>query len=143
MLHISKVKPMFTNLVTTGDRFEKDLTSNGIILAYKGDLKPWQTVTAIGSAVRDIKVGDKVMIDFANYLVRKYSKDSIQNDMDNNPKVRYDLHWVTVDDDEGRPQEWLLLSDRDIQYVFEGGGERRPDNTGDETRVHRVNRKIP
>ena len=71
---------MFTNIITTGDRFEKDFTQGGLIVAKQGDLKVWQKVIAIGSSVRDISVGDMVMINIANYAVKKYSKDSIQND---------------------------------------------------------------
>ena len=120
MLHIKKIKPLFTSIVTTGDRFEKDFTQGGLIVAKKGDLKVWQKVIAIGSSVRDIKVGDMVMINIANYEVRKYSKDSIQNDLDNNPKIRYNFNWVTIDDNDGNPMDCLLLNDRDILYSFEG-----------------------
>lgn len=120
MLHIKKVKPLFTNIVTTADKFEKDLTDNGLIIAKSGDLKLWQTVVAVGTTVRDIAVGDKVMINVANYAVRKYSKDSIQNDMDNNPTVTYQFNWITMDDEDGNPKDYLLLTDRDIQYVFKG-----------------------
>lgn len=120
MLHIKKIKPLFTNIVTTGDRFEKDFTQGGLIVAKKGDLKVWQKVIAIGSSVRDISVGDMVMINIANYEVRKYSKDSIQNDLDNNPKIRYNFNWVTIDDNDGNPMDCLLLNDRDILYSFEG-----------------------
>lgn len=120
MLHIKKITPLFTGIVTTGNRFEKDYKSNGIIIAKKGTLKSWQKVLAVGSTVRDIKVGDMVMIDASNYAVRRYSKDSIQNDMDNNPTLQYKFNWVTIDDENGNPQECLLLNDRDIQYIFEG-----------------------
>lgn len=120
MLHIKKIKPMFTNIITTGDRFEKDFTQGGLIVAKQGDLKVWQKVIAIGSSVRDINVGDMVMINIANYAVRKYSKDSIQNDLDNNPKIRYNLNWVTMDDEDGNSTDCLLLNDRDVLYSFEG-----------------------
>lgn len=120
MLHIKKIKPMFTNIITTGDRFEKDFTQGGLIVAKQGDLKVWQKVIAIGSSVRDINVGDMVMINIDNYAVRKYSKDSIQNDLDNNPKVRYNLNWVTMDDENGNSMDCLLLNDRDVLYSFEG-----------------------
>lgn len=126
MLHIKKVYPTFTHILTTGDKFEKDCTQNGIIVANKGDLKLWQTVLSVGSTVRDIKVGDKVMIDISNYIVRKYSKDSVQNDMDNNPRVRFNFNWVTIDDEKGNPQECLMLDERDVMYVFEGEEKDEP-----------------
>ena len=123
MLHIKKIKPMFTNIITTGDRFEKDFPQRGLIVAKKGDLKVWQEVIAIGDMVKGINVGDKVMINIANYAVRKYSKDSIQNDLDNNPKLRYNLNWVSMDDENGNQMDCLLLNDRDILYTFEGEEE--------------------
>ena len=120
MLHIKKIKPLFTSIITTGDKYEKDVREQGIITARKGDLKLYQKVIAIGSSVRDIAVGDMVMINAANYAVRKYDKNSIQNDLDNNPTVSFNFNWVTIDDEEGTPMECLLLNDRDIIFVFEG-----------------------
>lgn len=120
MLHIKSVKPLFTNIVTTAERFSEDLVDGGIIVARKGDLKLWQEVVAVGSTVRDIHVGDKVMIDCSHYAVKKYSKDSLQNDMDNNPVIDYKFNWVTIDNEKGEPEDHLLLVDRDVLYVFEG-----------------------
>ena len=120
MLHIKKIKPLFTSIVTTGNHFEKDMIEGSLIVAKKGDLKLWQKVVAVGSSVRDIKPGDMVMINADHYAVKRYSKDSIQNDLDNNPSLGYHFNWVTIDNEEGEPQECLLLNDRDILYVFEG-----------------------
>lgn len=126
MLHIKKIKPLFTSVITTGDKFEEDMLEGSFIVAKKGDMKLWQKVIAIGSSVRDINVGDMVMINAENFVVKKYSKDSIQNDMDNNPILSYKFNWVNIDDENGNTQECLLLDNRDILYVFEG--EERPDN---------------
>ena len=120
MLHIKKVKPLFNSLITTGDKFEKDQRENGLITAKKGDLKLWQKVVAVGSVVRDIEVGDMVMINPYNYAVKKYDENSLQNDMDNNPIIKYQFNWVVMNDEDGHPKDYLLLSDRDIQYVIEG-----------------------
>lgn len=125
MIHIKKIKPLFTTVVTTADKFEEDMTSGGLILSRKGEIKEWQRVIAVGSSVRDVNVDDMVMINFENYVVRRYSKDSIQNDMDNNPGVRLALNFVNIDDEDGNPKECLLLTDRDILYTFEG--EERQD----------------
>lgn len=119
MLHIKKIKPLFTTIVTTGDKFEKDMVSNGIIVAKAGDMKLWQKVLAVGPSVRGIEVGDKVMINADHFAVKKYNKNSIQNDLDNNPVLTYHFNWVTIDEDNGT-KECLLLEDRDVQYVFEG-----------------------
>ena len=120
MLHIKKIKPLYTSIVTTGDKFEKDMIDGNIIVARKGDLKLWQKVIAVGSTVRDIKVGDMVMINAEHFAVKRYNKNSIQNDIDNNPVLDYKFNWVTIDSALGEPQECLLLNDRDVEYVFEG-----------------------
>lgn len=120
MLHVKRVKPLFTSIVTTADRFKEDYTEGGIVMAGKGDYKPWQTVIAVGSSVRDINEGDKVMVNLDNYIVRKYDKNSLQNDLDNNKKVRYSFNFINMDDAEGNPTDYFLLNDRDVLYTFEG-----------------------
>lgn len=120
MLHITKINPMFNYLLVTADKFDKDMIEGGVIVAKQGDLKLWQRVVAIGSAVRDIKVGDMVMIALDHYAVKKYNKNSVQNDLDNNPILTYNIPFETVDDEKGEPQEYLYISDRDVKYSFEG-----------------------
>lgn len=120
MLHVAKIKPLFDHLLITADRFDKDMIHNGVIVAGKGDLKLWQTVVAVGSVVRDIKVGDKVMINPNDFAVKKYNKNSVQNDLDNNPVITYNFPFETVDDEKGNPKDYLYISDRNVKYVFEG-----------------------
>lgn len=120
MLHIKKIKPMFTSLVTTGNVYEEDMKENGIIVAKKGDIKEYQTVIAVGPSVRDINVGDTVMIDMMHFAVTKYDPNSIKNDMDMNKVIRLNIPWVYIDDEKGNPQRYMLISDRDVKYVFEG-----------------------
>lgn len=120
MLHVTKIKPLFDHLLITADRFEKDMIHSGVILANKGDLKLWQTVVAVGSVVRDIKVGDKVMINPNDFAVKKYNKNSVQNDLDNNPVLTYNFPFETIDDEKGEQKDYLYISDRNVKYVFEG-----------------------
>lgn len=125
MLHITKIKPMFTNLLVTKEVFDKDMCEGGVIIANKGDMKLYQTVLAIGPAIKDIKVGDKVMLRLDDYAVKKYSKNSLQNDMDNNPIITWNLPFETIEDDKGNSIECLYIKDRDVKFVFEG--EERDD----------------
>lgn len=120
MLHIKTLKPLFTSLLVTGEKYTEDITENGIIVNNKGDLKLYQKVLAVGSSVRDIKVGDMVMFNPKDYAVMKYDPNSVKNDMGMNKVVKWNLPWVTVDDEEGNPQDCLLLKDRDVLFVFEG-----------------------
>lgn len=125
MLHISKVKPMFTALVTTADRFEEDYTEGGIVLFNRGTYKPWQTIVAVGTSIRDLKEGDKVMVNLNNYAVQQYDKNSIQNDLGNNKKIRYAFNFIQMDDANGNTKEYFLFNDRDVFYSFEG--EEKPE----------------
>ena len=120
MLRIKKIKPLFTSVVVTGEKYENDVRDNGLIVANKGDLKLYQKVIAVGSTVRDINVGDTVMFDPSDYAQMKYDKNSIKNDMDMNKVINWKLPWITIDDENGNPQDCLLLKDRDIRFVFEG-----------------------
>lgn len=120
MLHITKIRPTFNHILVSGDKFNKDMIQNGVIIAGKGDLKLWQTVVAIGPSVRDIKVGDKVMIIPDHFAVKKYNKNSVHNDLDNNPVLTYNFPFETIDNEKGEPEEYLYISDQDVRYVFEG-----------------------
>lgn len=119
-LHIKKIKPLFTSILTTGDKYEEDMRENGIIVANKGDLKTYQKVISVGSSVRDIQPGDTVMIDISHFAVMKLDPNSIKKDMDMDKVVRWNIPWVIVDDEDGKPQDCLLINDRDVKFVFEG-----------------------
>lgn len=120
MLHITDLTPPYTSILTTGDRYEEDMVEKGIIVAKKGDLKMYQTILKVGSTIRDFKVGDMVMIDPSAYIRRKYSKDSLQNDMNNNPIMEIAFNWVQIEDEEGNVKDCILITDRDIKFTFKG-----------------------
>jgi co-chaperonin GroES (HSP10) len=120
MLHVTEIKPLFNHVLTTADKFDKDMVQSGVIVANKGDLKLWQKVVAVGSTVRDIKVGDMVMIIPDHFAVKKYNKNSVQNDLDNNPVLSYNFPFETIDNENGDPVDHLYISDNDVRYVFKG-----------------------
>jgi co-chaperonin GroES (HSP10) len=119
MLKIKEIKPLFTSILTTGNKYEKDVKEGGIITNKKGDLKLYQKVLAVGSSVRDIKVGDMIMFSPKDYVVMKYDPNSVKNDMDMNKVVKMNLPWVTITKDN-QTEDCLLLKDRDVLFVFEG-----------------------
>ena len=125
-LHIKKIKPLYSNVLVTGDKYEEDMIEGGIVTSSKGDLKLYQKVLAVGSLVRDIQVGYTVMFSPKNYAIMQYEENSIKNDMGMNKVVKWNMPWVTVEDENGNPQDCLMLTDRDIQFVFEG--EETNDN---------------
>jgi threonine dehydrogenase-like Zn-dependent dehydrogenase len=71
-------------------------------------------VISVGSAVRDINVGDIVNINPIRYAVKKYDKDSIRQDVaGGNPIVGYQFDFVEING-----EEYMHLQDRDINYVI-------------------------
>ena len=80
-IKINEIKPLFTTIITTLDVYEEDLIENGILKAPQGSLRMYQKVLAVGSSVRDVKVGDIVLLNFKDYIVRKFKENSIKEDM--------------------------------------------------------------
>lgn len=118
MLKVKKIKPMFTALITTMDKYEHDeRTASGLLDVTKqqGRLKEYQTVLAIGSSVRDIKVGDLVCVNPTRFAVKQHQagtlKDGVVTD---NPVVKYNFDVV-----EMNGKQCLLLQDRDIDFIIE------------------------
>lgn len=117
MLKIKKIKPMFTALITSMDKYEQDVTTGGLINVTKmqGGLKEYQTVLAVGDSVRGIKVGDLVCINPTRFAVKKHREGSLKDGViTDNPVTTYNFDIVEMD---GR--QCLLLQDRDIDFIIE------------------------
>ena len=127
MLKIKKIKPMFTSIVTTMDKYEHDMTTvAGLIDTTKqqGGLKEYQTVLAVGSSVRDIKVGDLVCVNPTRFAVKKHQAGSLKDGVVcDNPVTTYNFDVVEMDN-----KQCLLLQDRDIDFIIEDF-EEIPDQT--------------
>lgn len=118
-LILKKIRPLFTRIITTADKYTKEdaLTDSGLVQAnIEGCIKDIQTVVAVGDGVREFKVGDKVSLNFERYAQHKYSKDTMKSSMDEhyNPVVTYAFTYITI---EG--QACLLLDSRDVEFVIE------------------------
>lgn len=117
MIKIKKIKPMFTSLITTMDKYEHDVTTGGVIdvTRQQGTIKEYQTVLAVGSLVKDIKEGDMVCINPSRFAIKKHQagtlKDGIVSD---NPVIKYNFDIIEIDD-----KQCLLLQDRDIDFIVE------------------------
>lgn len=125
MINIKKIRPMFTALVTTMDKYEEDaVNSSGIIETNKqqGGLKEYQEVLAIGDSVRGIKVGDLVCINPTRFGVKKHRDGSLKDGViTDNPIITYNFDVVVLDG-----KQCLLLQDRDIEFVVEEYEEIEP-----------------
>ena len=117
MLKVKKIKPMFTALITTMDKYEKDVKIGGLIdtTRQQGGLKEYQKVLAVGSSVRDIKVDDIVCVNPARFAVRKHQAGSLKDGVvTDNPVTTYNFDVVEMDG-----KQCLLLQDRDIDFIIE------------------------
>lgn len=117
MLKIKKIKPMFTALITTMDKYEKDVVIGNLIDVSKreGSLKEYQKVLAVGNSVRDIKVGDLVCVNPTRFAVKKHQEGSLKDGIiTDNPTITYNFDVVEMDG-----KQCLLLQDRDINFIIE------------------------
>lgn len=117
---------MFTALITTMDKYEQDVKIGSLIdtSRQQGGLKEYQKVLAVGSSVRDIKVGDIVCVNPARFAVRKHQAGSLKDGVvTDNPVTTYNFDVVEMDG-----KQCLLLQDRDIDFIIEEY-EKVPDPT--------------
>jgi hypothetical protein len=121
MLKLKKIRPMFNQLVTTMDRYDMDQVENGVIIKPAGSIKEYQTVLSIGSTVRDIKVGDKVLIDPTRYGVKKHQEGSLKDGViTDNPVIKYNFNVVNIND-----SPCLIIYDQDVDFIIEEYEETR------------------
>ena len=121
MLRIKEIKPLNTAIVVTGEKYKEDMyDEHGLIECKKGDLKTYQKVIAVGPMVRNIKVGDMVMINVMHFAVMQYDPNSLKEDMGMNKVKDWKFNWVTIDDKDGNPQDCLFMDEHDILFAFDG-----------------------
>lgn len=125
---IKKIKPMFTSVITTKDKYGIDDAPKGTIIDPKkvqGSLKEHQKVVAIGSAVRDIQVGDLVKINPMRYAEYKDKrKNSVVNNMEeySNEIVGFKIPTIEMDG-----IEYLMIQNTDIEYIIEEYEEEKEE----------------
>ena len=117
MLKVKSIKPLFTGVLTTANKYETTSTKNGIIISAKqteGHIKEYQTVVKVGSSVREIKPGDIVLINPSRYIRKKFDENSIRDDFDKNPTIEINIPTVVIND-----KEYFLIEDRDVAYIID------------------------
>lgn len=120
MLKITRIKPVATRMLVTGETYSEDMYNDGgIIESKKGDMKEYQTVLEVGPMVRDIKVGDKVMLNMMHFAVMQYDSNSIKKDMGMQKIKGYQFPKIELTKDD-KVQECLYIDQQDIVFSFEG-----------------------
>ena len=113
-INVKAIKPQFTTVITTLDSYEEDLIVDGMVKAPQGTVKLYQTVVAVGDAVRGIKVGDLVLVNFNRYIVQKYKENSIKNEMSNmESELVLNIPRIVLDN-----KVYAKLQDNDIEGVI-------------------------
>lgn len=116
MIKIKNIKPLFTALVTTMDKYDEDKLVGNLIDVTKreGCVKEYQKVLSIGDSVRGIKVGDMVSVNPTRYSVKKHQEGSLKDGIiTDNPVITYNFDIIELDG-----KQCLLLQDRDINFVI-------------------------
>ena len=123
MLKVKDIRPVYTRLITTANKYEETQMNGNLIDVNKmeGRYKEYQTVVRVGSAVREVKEGDVVLIDPSRYMKRKYSDNSLREDFVENPIVEINIPTVTMND-----EDYFMIEERDIAYVI-ADSEEVPD----------------
>ena len=120
MLNIKSIRPVYTRLLTTAERYEED-QSNGVLLdanKLEGRYKEYQKVVKVGNAVREAKEGELILIDPTRYVRRKYSSNSLREDMVDNPIIEVNIPTVTMDG-----IDYFMIEEQDIAYIIEDSEE--------------------
>ena len=138
MLKIHKIKPIYTRLITTANRYESDQMTGQLLDANRleGRYKEYQTIVRVGSSVREVKEGDVVLIDPSRYMKRKFSDNSLREDFVDNPIVEIDIPTVTMDD-----TDYFMIEERDIAYIIEDS-EEIPDKQASQSIILPKKNKI-
>lgn len=115
MLRIKDIKPMYTKILTTTNKYTQDQTTGVIVDASKleGRYKEYQTVVRVGNSVRDVKEGDVIFINPTRYIRRKYDKDSLREDFVENPIIGIDIPTVTMND-----EDYFMIDESDVAYII-------------------------
>lgn len=137
MLKIEKIRPVATRMLVTGDVYTEDMyNEHGIIESKKGDMKEYQEVLEVGPMVRDLKPGDKVMLNMMHFAVMQYDPNSIKKDMGMQKIKGYQFPKIELTRKDGSKQECLYIDQQDIVFSFEGEevqGKKNPIITPSKT----------
>ena len=117
-INIKKIRPMFNQVITTMEKYsDEELKVGSIIDVSKvnNPIKEYQKVVAVGPMVRNIEVGDVVMINPKRYGKMLHKEGSLKDGViEDNPVVSYNFNVIELDH-----QPYLLLLDQDIDFIVE------------------------
>lgn len=117
-LNIKKIRPMFNQVITTMDKYSDDEMKTGSIIdvsKVNNPIKEYQKVVAVGPMVRNIEVGDIVMINPKRYGKVRHKEGSLKDGViTDNPVISYNFNVIELNH-----TPFLLLLDQDIDFIIE------------------------
>lgn len=126
-MNIRKVRPMFNQVITTMVKYGDDELNNGLIDYKKvqNPVKEYQTVVAVGPMVRNVQVGDLVIINPKRYSKMKHQEGSLKDGViGDNMVISYNFNTLELDH-----VPHLLITDQDIDFVIEEYEEEYENQT--------------
>ena len=120
MLKLKKIKPIGSQVLVTENHYGwDDVNESGIIIHFKGDIKSYQEVIAVGKDVTFTKPGDVVEINFYKYAELDRDPDSVKSITGSSRMVSLRLNEVDLEGTDGKPVTCFLIDQRDIKYILE------------------------
>ena len=109
---------MLNHILTTADKYATTQLKDGLIDATKdeGQIKEYQRVIAVGPHVRDVKVGDIVLINPNQYLVPVHSLNENSVFEKDKDEVQRELRLPILELEVG---DCLYLYDTDVDLIIE------------------------
>lgn len=121
MLKINKINPVATRMLITAEKFNEDMyNEHGIIESKKGDMKEYQTVLEVGPMVRELKPGDKIMLNMMHFAVLKHDPNSVKVDMGMQQIKGYQFPIIELTNEDGTAKPCMYIDQQDIVFSFEG-----------------------
>ena len=118
MLEIREIKPIGSQVLVTKNLYGwDDKNEVGLIIHYKGDIKSYQTVVAVGDDVKFVKPGDVVEINFYKYCEFKDDEKSVKVN-GTNQVIDLHLNIVEMMGEDGEPVDCFLIDQRDVKYIL-------------------------
>lgn len=116
MLKIKSIRPTWTRIITTANRYDSDQKTGSLVDANKleGRYKEYQTVVKVGSSVKEVKEGDVIVIDPSRYVRRKYDENSLRDEFGKNPTISIEIPTVVMGE-----EDYFMIDQADIAYVIE------------------------
>ena len=122
-MKLKEIQPLANQLLTTANKYEDAVkTKGGIYLVDKLEkaTKLYQTVLAVGPLVRNIKVGDVIMINPIRYYNPKTTQKQEQDEQSLRSIIRVGKEYVDVVFPviEIDGEERLLIYENDADFII-------------------------